>query len=195
MENAYEINGKIHKFYDDVGIERLIDVYEKDDVKVVYSKLSAKREGDKYNCRYQRDELMVYKDGKLIARHRPHLDPYVTVEGNIVCMTSDGECWLYDLDSGKESAIEMPIVAFKHRIEFELGGDSTHKEFPNAFCVLGEGCYWGGESWPQDFEYYISRDTLKCIDCDVWDQEEGYEAYLAGPESESPECDEEERPN
>ena len=181
MKNAYEINREIHKFYNDIGIERLINVYEKDDVKIVYSKLAVKREND--DCRYQKDELRVYKGDKLVAEHHPHLDPYVTVEKNIVCMTSDGECWLYDLDSGKENAIEMPIVAFDHSMEFELDGEYPHKAFPNAFCVLGEGCYWACEAWPQDFEYYIDKSTLECIDWDVWDQEEGYEAYKASLES------------
>lgn len=188
MENTHELNGKIRKLYTDVGTEMLTDVYEKDDVKVVYSKLVEKREGD--SCFYQKDTLKVYRGDKLVAEHHPQLDPYITVERNIVCMTSDEECWLYDLDSGKENTVEMPIVAFEHSIEFELNGEYPHKVFPNAFCVLGEGCIWGGESWVLEFEYYINRDTLECIDHDIWPQEEGYEACLT--DLESSEDDEEE---
>lgn len=171
MPNACEINQAIHTKHLDIGTERIIDVWSDDQFKIIYVELSVRREGEDPNCLYQRDELRIYKDDNLIARHSPHLDPYVTVTNGIVCMTSDGECWLYDLNRNIESTIGMEIVAFWHRLEFDSDG-SLRKEIPNTFCVEGSGCYWGFESWPQGFEYYIDKDTLECVDSEVWAEEE-----------------------
>lgn len=169
MPDIYEINRAIHTKHLDIGVEHVIDVWSDGQFKIIYAQLSV-RDREEPNYLRQLDELRIYKDDKLIAQHSPHLDPYVTVTDGIVCMTSDEECWLYDLDRNIESTIGMEIVAFWHRLEFDSDG-SLRKEIPNTFCVTGTGCYWGFESWPQEFEYYIDKDTLKCVDSEAWEAE------------------------
>lgn len=69
----------------------------------------------------------------------------------------------------------MSIVAFDHYIDFDTEGQ--RRTIPNTFVISGEGCYWACEQWPQGFEIYIDKDTLEQKEQDVWDEEEGYEAY------------------
>ena len=105
----------------------------------------------------------------------PQEEQFVSMEGNVLCMTSDGECWVCDLGTGKENTIGMPIVAFDHRVSFDA--EIGHRDVPNAFIVYGTGCFWGFEGYPQEFEIYVDKDTLEARYQDVWDEEEGYEEY------------------
>ena len=172
-ENDYELNKKIHKWEDDPSKEILLDLGEAYDYTIKYVKRCKKDKES--NCWHQLDELHIYKGDELIASHHTHLDPYITIKDNIVCMTSDGECWVYDLKTNKENAISMPIVAFDHYIDFS---EEQRQNIPNTFVVSGEGCYWACEAWPQGFEIYIDKDTLEEKRQDVWDEEDGYDAYI-----------------
>jgi len=174
LENEYSLNEEIHHWEDDPLKTKIIPLFEDDRVKLYYTKQCTKDE--KGHGYIQRDVLAVnIKDKNITITHQPHLDPYVSVEENIVCMTSDGECWVCDINTGKENSIDMPIVAFDHYIDFDT--ENQRRNIPNTFIVSGEGCYWACEAWPQGFEIYIDKDTLEEKAQDVWDEEEGYEAY------------------
>lgn len=174
LENEYSLNKEIHKWEDDPSKTKVILLHEDDKVKLYYTKQHIKKDPDS-NCWTQVDVLAVdIKDKNITVTHKPHLDPYVSFEENIVCMTSDGECWVCDINTGKENSIPMSIVAFDHYIDFD---EDQRRIIPNTFVVSGTGCYWACEQWPQDFEIYVDKDTLEQKEQDVWDEEEGYEAY------------------
>lgn len=173
LENEYNLNKEIHKWEDDPLAIKTVQLFEDDKVKLYYTKRHTKDENS--NCYCQQDVLAVeLKDKGITIIHKPHLDPYVSFEENIVCMTSDGECWVCDINTGKENSIDMPIVAFNHYIDFDA---DQRRIIPNTFVVSGTGCYWGCEAYEQGFEIYIDKDTLEEKEQDVWDEEEGYEAY------------------
>jgi hypothetical protein len=173
LENEYSLNKEIHKWEDDPLATKTVPLFEDDKVKLYYTKQHTKDENS--NCYCQQDVLAVeLKDKGITITHKPHLDPYVSFEENIVCMTSDGECWVCDTNTGKENSIDMPIVAFDHYIDFDA---DQRRIILNTFVVSGTGCYWGCEAYEQGFEIYIDKDTLEEKEQDVWDEEEGYEAY------------------
>ena len=175
LKDEYKLNREIHKWEDNPAEVKIIPLYEDDKVKLYYTKQHIKKDPDS-NCWTQVDVLAVdIKDKNLTITHQPHLDPYVTFEKNIVCMTSDGECWVCDIETGKENSIDMPIVAFSHEIDFDTEGQ--RRTIPNTFLVYGTGCYWACEQWEQGFEIYIDKDTLEQKEQDVWDMEDGYEKY------------------
>ena len=180
-QDRYEINREIHKREEDPTEDRVIDIYEDEAVKIYYVKKSEKDPDRGYWL--QKDALKAELKGEgATVSHEPRLDPYVSVEDNILCMTSDGECWVCDLKTGRENTIGMPIVAFYHRVSFDMEG--RHRDVPNAFLVYGTGCFWGLEAYEQEFEIYVDKDTLEAKYQDVWDEEEGYEEYIEELDSE-----------
>jgi hypothetical protein len=167
LTDEYKINQEISSWPKNPEEGRIIPIYEDSIVKIYYAKKAERREKDSA-CWTQVDGLTVeLKEKGITITHKPHLDPYVTFEENIVCMTSDGECWVCDVDTGAESSISMPIVAFTNMIDFEEVND----EYPNTFVIRGSGCYWGCEAYEQGYEIYIDKDTLEERYQDVWDVE------------------------
>lgn len=91
LENEYSLNKEIHQWEKDPLKTKVISLFEDDKVKLYYTKQRTKNEES--GGYIQRDVLAVeIKDKNLTITHAPHLDPYVSIEKNIVCMTSDGEC-------------------------------------------------------------------------------------------------------
>lgn len=173
LKDEYTLNKEIHKLEKNPLDIKVIPLFEDDRVKLYYTKQNTKDEDS--NCYHQQDVLTVeLKDKNLTITHRPHLDPYVSFEENIVCMTSDGECWVCDTTTGKENSIPMPIVAFSHYIDFDK---DQRRIILNTFVVSGTGCYWGCEACEQGFEIYIDKNTLEEKAQDIWDEEDGYESY------------------
>jgi len=181
LPEEYKLNQEIHQWEKDPSKTKVISLFEDNKVKLYYTKQCIK--GTENGCWHQQDVLAVeIKDKNLTLTHQPHLDPYVSIEKNIVCMTSDGECWVCDLNTGKENSIPMSIVAFDHYIDFDTEGQ--RRTIPNTFLISGTGCYWGCEMYEQGFEIYIDKDTLEEKEQDVWDMEEGYEKYREELDSE-----------
>ena len=148
------------KEYRDIPLAVLLHTYN--DRYVVYISCSV-RMPDPFKYHSQMDQVMIFdKNYHLIAKHSPALDPYVDADKNILSVTSDGKCWVYDLDKDKEVLIDMPIVAFDH--EIETSTEYTTKHIPNAFVISGTGCPWGCESCEVSFELYIDKDTFECVD-------------------------------
>ena len=174
LKDKYSLNKEIHKWEKNPLDIKIIPLFEDDKVKLYYTKQHTKNK-DSGGYILQDVLTIELKDKNLIITHHPHLDPYVSFEENIVCMTSDGECWVCDIATGKENSIPMPIVAFNHYID--LSDAEQNRNIPNTFVVSGTGCYWGCEAYVQGFEIYIDKDTLEEKEQDVWDEEEGYEAY------------------
>ena len=126
---------------------------------------------DPVGCFVQLDTIYIYNEYRCIASYKPHLDPYVCVKDNIVSLTSDGECWIYDLDQKKELIIPMPSVAFDHSIEddsefFCSASASDYEHRDDVFCIEGTGCPWGLESCEVSFNLYIDRNNLKLLKAD-----------------------------
>jgi len=172
MENEYELNREIHKWEKDPAKESIVELGTAYGYDIKYVKLHEKADEGYWK---QKDELRIYSGDTVVRSHRPALDAYVTTTDNIVCMTSDGECWVCDLKTLKENSIQMPIVAFEHYVDFD---EDQRQDIPNTFVVSGTGCYWGCEAYEQGFEIYIDKDTLEEKRQDVWDEEDGYEAYI-----------------
>lgn len=129
------------------------------DYAVVYVDCSVKMP-EPFGWYSQMDTLYIYKKGyHCIAHHSPALDPYVDVHDNIVSVTSDGKCWIYDMDKEKELLIRMPIVAFDHYIDVD-------DDEPGVFKISGTGCVWGCESDEIPFTLTINKETLEVIDED-----------------------------
>lgn len=163
LKDEYKLNREIHKWEDNPAEPKVILLHEDDRIKLYYTKQHIKKDPNS-NCWSQIDVLSVeLKDKGLTITHKPRLDPYVSMENNIVSMTSDGECWVLDINTGKENSIPMPIVAFDHYIEFE-----DCDKFPNTFLISGSGCCWGCEADEQGFEIYIDKDTLEELDYNDW---------------------------
>lgn len=172
FKNDIELNNEIRKWEKDPITSRIINIFENDVAKVYYTKQHTKGEDGAYRLQ---DVLSIdLKGARTVILHSPRLDPYVSVKDNIVCMTSDGECWVCDIATGKDNSIDMPIVAFDHYVDFSV---DQNRDIENTFVISGRGCYWGCEAYPQEFEIYIDKDTLEEKKQDVWDEEEGYEAY------------------
>ena len=129
MENEYELNRRIHKWEEDPTKEVIIDLGKAYGYDIKYVK---SHEKEKEGHWIQKDELRIYKGDEFVVKHAPHLDPYVTITDNIVCMTSDGECWVCDLKNLKENSIYMSIVAFDHYVDFDA---DQRQNIPNTFVV------------------------------------------------------------
>lgn len=132
-------------------------LHKYDNTNAVYFKSSV-RIPELFYGLWQMDEIRIYnyQNGE-IAKYHPHLDPYVQARKNILSVTSDGECWIYDFASQKELTIEMPIVAFYHQIE-------ESEEYDDAFVITGIGCPWGFESYEVAFEIHIDENTLEILE-------------------------------
>lgn len=146
---------------------RLHDYKEKS---AFYSKCSVKMPED--FCGYmQIDEVWIFNEKqRRVDRYSPHLDPYVQAKDNILSVTSDGECWIYDFDKMEHLNIEMPIVAFYHNI-YETD-ENDNEELANCFVITGVGCPWGFESYEIAFKLYIDKENFKLVK-DIYIEPEG----------------------
>lgn len=134
-----------------------IMLHKYDNTNAVYFKSSV-RIPELFAGLWQMDEIRIFNyRNRQIAKYSPHLDPYVQARKNILSVTSDGECWVYDFASQKELTIKMPIVAFYHSIY-------ESDKYDDAFVITGTGCPWGCESYEVEFELHIDEETLEVLE-------------------------------
>ena len=156
--DTFELNREIHKWEENPCQETIIEVAKIQNYTIKYIKCHELKPGE-CNVYIQKDMLQIYKDNNLICTHKPHLDTHISINENIICMSSDGEYWIYDLNKEKEVTIEHSIVAFNHPPP-PPGLEGRYK-IDNTFIIYGTGCYWGFESEEYSFEIYINKDTLE----------------------------------
>ena len=182
-ENVTELNSLIHKWDDRKNGPKNFHVYDYKDIRVIYH-VETKYD-KKEHVYHQMDEILICKGDEVIAKHKPHLDPYVSYDKHILTLSSDGEIWVYDLENNKELVYPQGIVAFYQSTDvnearYEIKNNKTIPISEDLIFITGDGCPWGCESDDiyfsliLDYNLNVVRYTQECGN-DDYDASEDYD--------------------
>lgn len=106
-----------------------------------------------YNEYKTLEKVCIFKDDKLIKEHIPGLDGEVSLQEDILVVTSDGQTWVYSLDKEKELLQEQDIVTFNHKVYLN----------DMNITISADACYWGAECFQFHSFILIDRLDMKVI--------------------------------